>query len=134
MFQKWTQIPGVRRSSRDTVQTKRYIPTHLGKRYGYATAQLEAEQILHPDQHIFMHIWKHKHMYQADAEDVAAIMTQLSLKAGLKMWGHKAKAALHSEMKQLHLRETFKPMRWHALTKIQKLSVLESHMFLKEKR
>jgi hypothetical protein len=37
-------------------------------------------------------------------------------------------------MKQLHFRETFKPFHWHELTHTQKQSVLESHMFLKEKR
>jgi hypothetical protein len=41
---------------------------------------------------------------------VAAIMTQLSLKAGMKVWGKEAHAAVHSEMKQLHFRDTFKPM------------------------
>ena len=70
------------------------------------------------------------------APDVAAvIMTQSSLKAGLKQWGHKGEAAAHSEMKQLHFRNTFfKPCHWHELTRTQKQSALESHAFLKEKR
>jgi hypothetical protein len=33
---------------------------------------------------------------------VASVMTQLSLKVGLKQWGQKAKDAAYSEMKQLH--------------------------------
>jgi hypothetical protein len=65
---------------------------------------------------------------------VAAIMTQLSLKAGLKTWGKEAQKAVHSEMKQLHLRNTFKPTQWEELTHKQKQTVLESHMFLKQKR
>jgi hypothetical protein len=40
---------------------------------------------------------------------VAAIMTQISLKAGLKGWGKKGLKAAHSEMKQLHIHKTFKP-------------------------
>jgi hypothetical protein len=72
--------------------------------------------------------------YQAEPSVVAAIMTQLSLKAGLKQWGDKAFMADHSEMKQLHLRKKFKPKHWRELTASQHQRVLESHMFLKEKR
>jgi hypothetical protein len=37
-------------------------------------------------------------------------------------------------MKQLHLRKTFKPKHWLKLSKAQRQTVLESHMFLKLKR
>ena len=37
-------------------------------------------------------------------------------------------------MKQLHLRDTFKPRHFHDLTRKEKAKVLESQMFLKEKR
>jgi hypothetical protein len=40
--------------------------------------------------------------YQAEPDVVAAIMTQLSLKAGLKEWRDKAFMAAQSEMKKLH--------------------------------
>jgi hypothetical protein len=43
-------------------------------------------------------------------------------------------AAVTSEMKQLHFRNTFKPKHWSELSKTQRQTVLESHMFLKEKR
>jgi hypothetical protein len=72
--------------------------------------------------------------YQSDPDVVAHIMTQLSLKSGLKQWGDKAYAAVTSEMKQLHFRNTFKPKHWSELSKTQRQTVLESHMFLKEKR
>jgi hypothetical protein len=65
---------------------------------------------------------------------VSAIMTQLSLKAGLKEWGDTAFTAAKSDMKQLHLRDTFKPERWNELSQDQRRTVLESHMFLKQKR
>ena len=39
-----------------------------------------------------------------------------------------------SKMKQLHLRDTFKPLHWKEMTSKQKASMLESHVFLKEKR
>jgi hypothetical protein len=72
--------------------------------------------------------------YQAEADVVAIVMTQLSLKAGLKAWGHKAHDAAYNEMKQLHMRNTFKPWHWSKLSHTQHQMVLESHMFLKEKR
>jgi hypothetical protein len=72
--------------------------------------------------------------YQSDPDVVAHIMTQLSLKSGLKQWGDKAYAAVTLEMKQLHFRNTFKPKHWSKLSKTQCQTVLESHMFLKEKR
>jgi hypothetical protein len=71
--------------------------------------------------------------YQSELDVVASIMTQLSLKAGLKQWGEKAFAATRSEMKQLHMRNTFKPKHWRELSHAQRQTVLESHMFLKEK-
>jgi hypothetical protein len=61
-------------------------------------------------------------------------MTQLSLKTGLKEWGKKVFKAAHSEMKKLHLHKTFKPNHWLELSKAQRQTVLESHMFLKLKR
>ena len=72
--------------------------------------------------------------YQADPNIVASIMTQLSLKSGLREWGDKAYEAVESKMKQLHFQNMFKPMHWGELTATQRQMVLESHMFLKEKR
>jgi hypothetical protein len=72
--------------------------------------------------------------YQAEPDVVAAIITQLSLKAGLKEWGGKAFTANQSEMKQLHFRNTFKPKHWRELSQVQQHTVLESRMFLKQKQ
>ena len=63
-----------------------------------------------------------------------AILTQLSLKAGLKMWGDRGREAAKSEMKQLHFRDTFRPVHWKDLTVKQRQQILRSHLFLKEKR
>ena len=65
---------------------------------------------------------------------VASIITRLSLEAGLKQWGDRAYTAAHTEMKQLHMHDTFKPKHWHELTHLQKQMILKSHIFLKEKR
>jgi hypothetical protein len=72
--------------------------------------------------------------YQADPDVVSAIMTQLSLKAGLKEWGEEAFTAAQYEMKQLNFRNTFKPKHWRELSQVQRQTVLEYHMFLKQKR
>ena len=37
-------------------------------------------------------------------------------------------------MKQLNFRNTFKPKHWKELTHTQRQTVLESHMFLKERK
>jgi hypothetical protein len=42
--------------------------------------------------------------------------------------------AAQSKMKQLHFRNTFKPKHWRELSQFQRQTVLESHMFLKQKR
>ena len=120
---------GLRRSSRIKTQTRSYEPSMTGTKYSYATAQL-ADGVLNPDAHMFVQ----DDFYRSDPDVVAAIMTQLSLKSGLREWGDRARVAAHNEMKQLHLRNTFRPKHWRELNAIQRQTVLESHMFLKEKR
>ncbi len=89
-----------------------------GSKYSYAVTQLESGA-LNPDAHMFMM----NDFYQSEPNVVAAIMTQLSLKAGLREWGQKGRNAAHMEMKQLHLRKTFKPKHWHELTHSQRQTV-----------
>ena len=123
--------PALRRSTRNRAPPKKYEPSLTsGTRYAYAVTQLETHGAFYPDSHMFVQ----PAFYQADPDVVAAIMTQLSLKAGLKEWGTEAYESAYSEMKQLHFRNTFKPKHWRDLTAEQKAMVLESHMFLKKKR
>jgi hypothetical protein len=75
-----------------------------------------------------------EHFYQAELDVVVAIMTQLSLKAGLKERGEETFMAAQSETKQLHFRSTFKPNHWRELSQVQGQTVLECHMFLKHKQ
>ena len=82
--------------------------------------QLEEEGVLHPGTHMF----HQQDLYQDEPDVVQAIMTQLSLKAGLKQWGYVAHKAAHVKMKQLYLRDTFKPAHWYNLTKLEQLSIL----------
>jgi hypothetical protein len=105
-------------------------PSMSGSKYSYAITQLQNEEVLNPDAHMFLQ----NDFYQAEPDVVAVAVTQLSLKAGLREWGDKAHEAVESEMKQLHFRNTFEPMHWRQLSHTQRQTVLESHMFLKEKR
>ena len=61
-------------------------------------------------------------------------MTQLYLKVGLKTWGEKGRRSKKSEMKQLHIPDTFDPRHRHELSTKEQSEVLESQMFLKLKR
>ena len=78
--------PELRRSSRVRTQTEKYTPSMLGSKYSYAVTQLESQGVLNPDAHIFVQ----EEYYQADTYVVASVMTQLSLKSGLRAWGYKA--------------------------------------------
>ena len=119
-----------RRSTRIRTQPTAYVPSMSGSRYAYAVTQLAEENVMHPDAHMFLQ----DDFYQSEPDVVAAIMTQLSLKRGLQEWGDDAYLAAEAEMKQLHFRNTFKPKHWKDLSATQRQTILESHMFLKEKR
>jgi hypothetical protein len=119
--------PEPRRSGRAKMPTKPgCVPSMTGSKCSYAVAQLESLGVLHPDAHVFLQ----DDFYQSDPDAAAMVMTQLSLKAGLKAWGDSAWDAAHSKMKQLHFRDAFKPMHWRESSHAQRQTVLESHVLL----
>ena len=61
-------------------------------------------------------------------------MTQLSMKAGLKRWGNKGKQAVSKELSQLHMQDAFRTTNSKTLSKTEYDKVLESCLFLKQKR
>ena len=61
-------------------------------------------------------------------------LIQYSLKKGLKMFGDKGHEAAHKEIKQLHDRVCFQPINFDKLTPLEKKRVLNSLMFLVEKK
>ena len=101
-----------------------------GSKYSYDVTQLEIQGVLNPDAHTFVG----EEFYQEEPDIVASVITQLSLKSGLRAWGDKAYTANQSETKQLHFRNNLKPKQWRVLTHTQRQTVLESHTFLKDKR
>jgi hypothetical protein len=62
------------------------------------------------------------------------IMVQYSMKAGMKQFKQRGEDAVSKELSQLHFRDTFEPINPKDLTDKQRQEVLESHLFLKEKR
>ena len=56
------------------------------------------------------------------------------MKAGLKGWGNKGKQEVSKELSQLHMQDTFRPINSKTLSKTEYEIVLESHLFLKQKR
>jgi len=105
---------GTCRSMRNKMQIKAYVPSMTGKSYQYAATQLAQTK--------------------NDPRVVEMVFTQLTLKAALKTWGSRASIGAESEMKQLHWRNSFRPVRWSELADQQKKTLLESHIFMKEKR
>jgi hypothetical protein len=125
------QANDLRRLTRVRSQTNQgYTPSMSGSKYAYAVTQLESQGVLNPDAHMFVQ----EDFYQSEPNAVAAIMTQLSIKAGLKEWGEETFMAAQSEIKKLRFRNKFKPKHWRELSQVQQQTVLESHMFLKQKR
>ena len=55
-----------------------------------------------------------------DPDVVGSVVTQLALKAGLKIWGNKGRDAIHSEMKQIQIRDTFLPLHWKNISYYQR--------------
>ena len=61
-------------------------------------------------------------------------MTQLSIKEGMWRWGKLATEAVSTELEQLHYRDTFDPVNHRSLSNKEYKKVLDSHLFLKQKR
>ncbi len=77
---------------------------------------------------------RRKHQDDIDESTVQAVLTQLSVKAGIKQWGAKAIVAAMEELRQLILKDVFIFVeRKHLIAKQQK-AILRTLLFLKEKR
>ena len=117
-----------RRSGRITAPVTRFEPSFTGKKYVETTATKIHKSTIHPDTHMSLNegqAWDHVVHYT---------MTQLSMKAGLKRWRKKGKQAVSKELLQLHMRDTLRPINSKTLSKTEYDKVLESYLFLKQKR
>ena len=88
------------------------------------------QEFLHPGAHVFF-----KRVAVQNEIDVnVVIITQISLREGLKKWVEKGRGAVHWENKKLHMRDTFISLHGKNLTEEQSNIILESHLLVKEKR
>ena len=98
------------------------------KKYAETTATTLNQTTIHPDTHMQLNLgpsWDHVFNYT---------MPQLSMEAGLKIWGTKGSQDVSNELSQIHLRDTFRPINPRSLSKSDYDKFLESHLFLKQKR
>ena len=106
------------RSGRTPAPVTRFEPSFSGKKYAETTATTIHRSTIHPDTHMGLNegqAWDHVVHYK---------MTQLSMKAGLKIWGNKGKQAVSKELSQLHMRDTFRPINSNTLLKTEYDKVL----------
>ena len=61
-----------------------------GSKYSYAVTQLESQGVLNPDAHMFVQ----DEFYQVEPDVLASVITQISLKSGLRAWRDKAYTAV----------------------------------------
>ncbi len=128
--------PAKRRSTRMVKKLSTYTPSMTGNKYAATLTQIVvslggSKNALSMAQMSVKLMLPGVHR---KADTVGMIMAQLSMKASIKKWGAEAEYAITKEMKQLHWRYSYKPNHWHGLTKKQKEQVLESQIFLKQKR
>ena len=91
---------------------------------------MECEDTLHPGTHMMFCQKLIKEMTDA----AAVIMAHLSLKKVIQRWNGKGRAAAKYDTKKLHFRDTFNTKEYKQLNKYQNENILESQIFLKEKR
>jgi hypothetical protein len=110
------------RSMRTHTKPQRLIPSHHGK--SYDTTAGVTTHLIHPEAHIDPNYTLVAHI----------VMVQYSMKAGMKQFKQRGEDAVSKELSQLHFRDTFEPINLKDLTNEERKEVLESHLFLKEKR
>ena len=117
---------------------EKYVPSMKGNKYAVALTQIVASLKESKDVMLMaqMSVKLMSNGVHHNADIVGMVMAELSLKAAMKKWGDEAKYAVTAEMKQLHWRNSYKPKHWHELSKRQKEkhAILESHVFVEEKR
>ncbi len=118
------------------MQPEKYFPSMSGNKYTVALTQIAAllKGYKHAMSMAQMSVKLMPNGAHRRADVVGMIMTQLSMKAAIKKWGIEAQYAITKEMKQLHWWDSYKPKHWHGLTKKQKEQILESHIFVEQKR
>ena len=105
----------LRGSKRASKPVLRLSPSMDGKTYGDITLT----QLIHPD----------TKLNGNNSGIISVCMTQYSLKKGIDKFGLRADKEIIDELKQLHERGTFTPIKKEDIPTGDLKNVLESHMF-----
>jgi len=105
-----------RKSSRTQTKVKRMIPSMKGKSYEYAATQVNEST------------------FEYDPRLIKTIFTQLLQKFAIKTWGKDATNAAKAKMNQLYWQNSFMPKLYNNLSPEQREKILESHIFIKQKK
>jgi hypothetical protein len=97
------------------------VPAFSGKTYSFATMVLGMKML-------------DDVAYGYNQSVTFSFMQQLLVKSALREWGDDARAAGEKEVNQLHWREAFVPRQMSELTAEQGSKILQSHMFIGQKR
>ena len=123
------------RNARNRKQPEKYVPSMQGNKYQVAaqiTTSLGSSETSMAYAQMSVKLMNTGTHRRSDV--VGMVMAQVSLKAAIKKWGREAVDSVGKEMKQLHWRNSFKPMHWKSLTVDQRKKVLESHIFVERKQ
>ena len=125
--------PGLRRSTRESVPPVNYEP----KFYGQSYAQVEQQLVYQPGEASVLAMIMCQFIERMDVQTVqqgSQFVTTYSLQKAIKKFGQEGKSAALKEMKQMHDRKCFKPIRKEDLNSMEKKRALESLIFITEKR
>ena len=85
---------------------------------------------LHPDGHCHSFFQS----MDIDPQVIHIAVHQVSVRKGLKLHGDRAREGMSKEMQQLHMCDVFEPVSCDDSSEKHREEMLESHLFLKEKR
>ena len=126
------------RPTRIRKPVSRLVPSFKGKSYGTTMAQIGAQMVNMTTTESIRRMERELSSMGIDDGDAAAIgiiMMNMSIKQCIKKLGvGKTTEASVAEIKQIHMRDCFKPKHYHKLTREQKAKMVESFIFLKEKK
>ena len=121
------------RPTRVRTEENKYIPSHTGKRYGCAMAQIMESMHEKLASELVQHMTKELRSVgeHRQPDIVGMVMVQLSMKAATSKFGEAwTTKACCAEINKIHMRKTFVPKHWQDLTPKQKEQILEAFIFV----
>ena len=130
-----SQEQPTRRSTRQSVPPKDYTPSFIGKSYMQASTKPDIEYDQNEAKVIAIIMCQFNERMQIEkVQNGNQFVVTYSLKKGIAKFGDQGWNSALKEMKQLHDRKCFKPVRRDELSSIERTRALESLIFLTEKK